>query len=136
MFSRAVLIARELFHARHDCRVRELSDTSRLLASVSCMTSGFVFLRNEKKFTSIVFVQSNVINRSLIKAIDSVGDPPLPIPNREVKPNSADGTAKICGRVGHRHFYKENFKKLRFSFLLYMQVSHVIHKVFCFICVV
>ena len=23
----------------------------------------------------------------------SVGDPPLPIPNREVKPNSADGTA-------------------------------------------
>ena len=47
--------------------------------------------------------------QTLIKAIDSVGDPPLPIPNREVKPNSADGTAKICGRVGHRHFYKENF---------------------------
>ena len=45
---------------------------------------------------------------TLIKAIDSVGDPPLPIPNREVKPDSADGTAKICGRVGHRHFYKES----------------------------
>ena len=44
---------------------------------------------------------------TLIKAIDSVGDPPLPIPNREVKPDSADGTAKICGRVGHRHFYLE-----------------------------
>ena len=41
-----------------------------------------------------------------IKAIDSVGDPPLPIPNREVKPDSADGTANICGRVGHRHFLK------------------------------
>ena len=41
-----------------------------------------------------------------IKAIDSVGDPPLPIPNREVKPDSADGTANVCGRVGHRHFYK------------------------------
>ena len=40
-----------------------------------------------------------------IKAIDSVGDPPLPIPNREVKPDSADGTANVCGRVGHRHFY-------------------------------
>ena len=53
---------------------------------------------------------------TLIKAIDSVGDPPLPIPNREVKPDSADGTAKICGRVGHRHFYEENFKQLRFSF--------------------
>ena len=46
------------------------------------------------------------MNGTLIKAIDSVGDPPLPIPNREVKPVSADGTAKICGRVGHRHFYK------------------------------
>ena len=45
--------------------------------------------------------------QTLIKAIDSVGDPPLPIPNREVKPNSADGTAKICGRVGHRHFYRK-----------------------------
>ena len=45
--------------------------------------------------------------QTLIKAIDSVGDPPLPIPNREVKPDSADGTAKICGRVGHRHFYLE-----------------------------
>ena len=44
---------------------------------------------------------------TLIKAIDSVGDPPLPIPNREVKPDSADGTAKICGRVGHRHFLKK-----------------------------
>ena len=42
---------------------------------------------------------------TLIKAIDSVGDPPLPIPNREVKPDSADGTANVCGRVGHRHFF-------------------------------
>ena len=47
------------------------------------------------------------MNGTLIKAIDSVGDPPLPIPNREVKPVSADGTAKIRGRVGHRHFYRE-----------------------------
>ena len=47
------------------------------------------------------------MNGTLIKAIDSVGDPPLPIPNREVKPDSADGTAKVCGRVGHRHFFKK-----------------------------
>jgi hypothetical protein len=32
----------------------------------------------------------------------SVGAPPLPIPNREVKPDSADGTAQQCGRVGRR----------------------------------
>ncbi len=33
----------------------------------------------------------------------SVGVPPLPIPNREVKPGSADGTA-YSGRVGSRLF--------------------------------
>ena len=31
------------------------------------------------------------------------GVPPLPIPNREVKTASADGTAHCCGRVGRRH---------------------------------
>ena len=30
------------------------------------------------------------------------GVPPLPIPNREVKPACADGTAMQCGRVGGR----------------------------------
>ena len=30
------------------------------------------------------------------------GVPPLPIPNREVKPTCADGTAMQCGRVGGR----------------------------------
>ncbi len=30
--------------------------------------------------------------------------PPLPIPNRVVKLNYADGTAVTCGRVGNRHF--------------------------------
>ena len=32
----------------------------------------------------------------------SGGDPPLPIPNREVKPARADGTAPPGGRVGRR----------------------------------
>ncbi len=34
----------------------------------------------------------------------SSGAPPLPIPNREVKPGRADGTAPQCGRVGRRRF--------------------------------
>ena len=34
----------------------------------------------------------------------SGGVPPLPIPNREVKPTCADGTAMQCGRVGSRPF--------------------------------
>ena len=36
----------------------------------------------------------------------SLGVPPLPIPNREVKPERADGTAPQCGRVGRRLFYE------------------------------
>ena len=39
--------------------------------------------------------------------------------NGEVKPNSADGTAKICGRVGHRHFYKEAGVQKTPAFFLY-----------------
>ena len=34
------------------------------------------------------------------------GVPPLPIPNREVKPACADGTAMQCGRVGGRLFFR------------------------------
>ena len=36
------------------------------------------------------------------------GVPPLPIPNREVKPACADGTAMQCGRVGGRHLFKKS----------------------------
>ena len=36
----------------------------------------------------------------------SDGAPPLPIPNREVKPVRADGTAS-SGRVGSRRFFPE-----------------------------
>ena len=77
---------------------------------------------------------------TLIKAIDSVGDPPLPIPNREVKPDSADGTAKICGRVGHRHFYLEALNEsLGLLFLLshlarVVLVIHYIADMTCIVC--
>ena len=36
------------------------------------------------------------------------GVPPLPIPNREVKPGHADGTAPQCGRVGRRLLFGES----------------------------
>ena len=64
---------------------------------------------------------------TLIKAIDSVGDPPLPIPNREVKPDSADGTAKICGRVGHRHFYRKRaLVNAKARFFAYIGVDNIL----------
>ena len=62
-----------------------------------------------------------------IKAIDSVGDPPLPIPNREVKPDSADGTANVCGRVGHRHFYKERASVTEVLFFCYMPLIPLVY---------
>ena len=52
-----------------------------------------------------------ITNYSLLIRRDSGGYcggvPPLPIPNREVKPACADGTAMQCGRVGGRHFSQE-----------------------------
>ena len=39
----------------------------------------------------------------------SGGVPPLPIPNREVKPVIADGTAMQCGRVGSSLLSLERF---------------------------
>ena len=49
----------------------------------------------------------------------SGGVPPLPIPNREVKPACADGTAMQCGRVGSRLFSSESpvVARLQGSFL-------------------
>ena len=42
-----------------------------------------------------------------------VGVPPLPIPNREVKPVCADGTAMQCGRVGGRLFLSGDCSPMR-----------------------
>ena len=48
----------------------------------------------------------------------SDGAPPLPIPNREVKPVSADGTA-YCGRVGRRQLLKRDiFRKKKVPFFV------------------
>ena len=67
-----------------------------------------MYVNNISKIIYSAFVGYVIVTR--ITAIDSVGDPPLPIPNREVKPDSADGTANVCGRVGHRHFYKKDIQ--------------------------
>ena len=47
------------------------------------------------------------------------GVPPLPIPNREVKPTCADGTAMQCGRVGRRLLSVKSlrFRKISEAFL-------------------
>ena len=53
----------------------------------------------------------------------SLGVPPLPIPNREVKPKRADGTAPQCGRVGRRLFQETlSIEISRVSFLLHIVI--------------
>ena len=49
------------------------------------------------------------------------GVPPLPIPNREVKPTCADGTAIQCGRVGRRLLSMKSlrFRKIFEAFLFF-----------------
>ena len=84
-----------------------------------------MYVNNISKIVYSAFVGYVIVTR--IKAIDSVGDPPLPIPNREVKPDSADGTAKICGRVGHRHFYLEALNvSLGLLFFYYHNLSSLV----------
>ena len=64
----------------------------------------------QQTYRKLLFLYTCSKTNTDIQAIDSVGVPPLPIPNREVKPNSADGTAKICGRVGHRRFLQKDIQ--------------------------
>ena len=59
---------------------------------------------------------SSKILRWLIKRGE---DPPLPIPNREVKLTSADGTAPPGGRVGSCRFSKSPTEKSAGLFFLY-----------------
>ena len=52
------------------------------------------------------------VNRRMYQSYSggfSPGVPPLPIPNREVKPGRADGTAPQCGRVGRRLLEEDAF---------------------------
>ena len=52
------------------------------------------------------------------------GVPPLPIPNREVKPTCADGTAMQCGRVGRRLLSMKSlrFRKISEAFFFFPRI--------------
>ena len=51
------------------------------------------------------------------------GVPPLPIPNREVKPACADGTAMQCGRVGGCLLYFRSPESNDFGDLFFVPVG-------------
>ena len=52
------------------------------------------------------------------------GCSPLPIPNREVKPLMADGTAPQCGRVGSCHIHLKSLSV--FAERLFCSISFII----------
>ncbi len=58
------------------------------------------------------------------------GVPPLPIPNREVKPTCADGTAMQCGRVGSRLLSMKSlrFRKISEAFLFFF-IGIFLHRI-------
>ena len=60
------------------------------------------------------------------------GVPPLPIPNREVKPTCADGTAMQCGRVGSRLLLQSTLKihffRVLFSFISLAGLPQIISR--------
>ena len=58
------------------------------------------------------------------------GVPPLPIPNREVKPTCADGTAMQCGRVGRRLLSMKSlrFRKISEAFL-FIFIGIFLHRI-------
>ena len=71
------------------------------------------------------------------------GVPPLPIPNREVKPGCADGTAMQCGRVGGRLLLRRGVqsRNARDSFFVYLDLFisinnnfHLLFFCFIFLC--
>ena len=52
--------------------------------------------------------------------------PPLPIPNREVKPACADGTAMQCGRVGSRLLSNKRASEIISEALFFVWVRGII----------
>ena len=62
--------------------------------------SGSEIVQSERSFSITAFEPYRptgawVSGKEKRQGDDSVRDPPLPIPNREVKPHRADGTAKV-----------------------------------------
>ncbi len=89
-------------------------------------------MTRDSKLTTNKNISWYVITRTILGDYCG-GAPPLPIPNREVKPASADGTAFICGRVGRRQSLPKApvlFEPGPFLFLLNLSLFRGV--VYCF----
>ena len=78
--------------------------------------SNFTFLISHYSCFACVQIRHNPLSGGYCGGV-----PPLPIPNREVKPTCADGTAMQCGRVGRRLLSMKSlrFRKISEAFLFF-----------------
>ena len=81
------------------------------------------------RFDRIVKKKSRSLSLTKYNGGNNDGDPPLSIPNREVKPISADGTAKPSGRVGSRQFVKSVVDRV-LSTALFCFIRHFLRPAF------
>ena len=93
--SRAVLIALRLCLPRGRMPWMGLLECSASSLRSSCLLAGFRHSTAPPHAALTVHISGGFCP----------GAPPLPIPNREVKPGRADGTAPQCGRVGRRRLF-------------------------------
>ena len=88
-----------------------------LSLNVSGMLDFTFFISHQSLFTfACVQIRHNPLSGGYCGGV-----PPLPIPNREVKPTCADGTAMQCGRVGRRLLSMKSlrFRKISEAFLFF-----------------
>ena len=86
-----------------------------------CQISHFSFLISHYSCFACVQIRHNPLSGGYCGGV-----PPLPIPNREVKPTCADGTAMQCGRVGRRLLSMKSlrFRKISEAFLFFFIGFH------------
>ena len=72
-----------------------------------------------------------VRNQKILKGVYNRGDPPLPIPNREVKPLSADGTAERWESRLAPNFKRELLSCDSLFFLVLCFVSTFLFRYLC-----
>ena len=93
-----------------------------LSLNVAGMLDFMFFISHQSLFTfACVQIRHNPLSGGYCGGV-----PPLPIPNREVKPTCADGTAMQCGRVGRRLLSMKSlrFRKISEAFLFFFIGFH------------
>ena len=90
-----------------------------------CRISHFSFLICHYSCFACVQIRHNPLSGGYCGGV-----PPLPIPNREVKPTCADGTAMQCGRVGRRLLSMKSlrFRKISEAFLFFF-IGIFLHRI-------